>query len=228
MKWGRIFLVARKIVFYLALSIIVVLNMAKLIFPALPEIVDINISLALICAALITIHAQLDKAYTKKSSDINSSNRFFDGLNSIILKKKVIKTLDVFAWTSRTYCACIRDADVIIQKVRLLIYKPKGTPPNNDILSLWNDMYKNGKIQSLEIKFYEFEPTYHFALIDNKEYHFGFYFVQERSPGYSLLTSFSTKNNSDINGLFVDDFEKLYNNFYDNYSYRIDEIENRN
>jgi len=160
-----------------------------------------------------------------------ASVKYFDGLNYILGKKKIVESLDIFAYTSRTYCACIRDADIVIKKVRLLVYKPRSSTEgrsmhaskfgvDNDTISFWKDMSKNKKILSLEIKYFDFESTYHFALIDNKYYHFGFYLIKSERPGYSLLTSFSSPDDVSIETeCFRNDFHTIFENYFSNYAY---------
>ena len=233
MNWNRIFKIAGKIALYVCLVAVVIINVVNLMFPKLPLNIDLSITMALIGITLITILAYLDILLVKKKTYM-ASDQFFDGLTSIFSKKKVIKTLDIFAYTSRTYCACIRNTDVIIKKVRLLIYKPRSTSneklmdtskfANHDTIALWKNLLKSEKILSLEIKYFDFEPTYHFAVIDNKFYHFGFYLPQSEHPGYSLLTTFSSPETTEESEFYRKDFVKLFDNYFTNYSYPEDNL----
>ena len=228
MNWNKIFTVAGKIALYICLVVVVIINIVDMMFPNLPVSIDLSVTMALIGIVLITILAYLDILLTKKKTYM-ASDQFFDGLTTIFSKKKVIKSLDIFAYTSRTYCACIRNTDVIIKKVRLLVYKPSSTSngklmdtsrfANHDTIALWKNLLKSEKILSLEIRYYDFEPTYHFAIIDGKFYHFGFYLTQSEHPGYSLLTTFSSPEVTDESEFFRKDFVKLFDNYFMNYSY---------
>jgi hypothetical protein len=229
MNWSKLFEIAGKVVLYISLIAVIILNVIKIIIPNLDIDIGLPITMSLISMALIAILAHLDKLLAKKKTSM-ASDKFFDGLNYILSNKKIVKSLDIFAYTSRTYCACIRDADIIIKKVRLLVYKPRSSKGeklvdtskfavNQDTISLWKNMLKNGKILSLEIKYFDFEPTYHFALIDNKYYHFGFYLTQLEHPGYSLLTSFSSPDITIESELYRKDFSTIFENYFLNYSY---------
>jgi len=229
MNWNKLFKIAGKVALYICLAIVVIINIVGIMMPNLPTNISLSITMSLIGTTLIAILASMDKILAKKKISM-ASEKFFDGLNHILSNKKIVKSLDIFAYTSRTYCACIRDADIIIKKVRLLVYKPRFSKGeklvdtskfavNKDTISLWENMLKNEKILSLEIKYFDFEPTYHFALIDNMYYHFGFYLTQLEHPGYSLLTSFSSPDITAESELFRKDFRTLFDNYFTNYSY---------
>jgi hypothetical protein len=243
MSWNKLFKIAGKAALYICLVIVVILNIVEIFVPLniIEKIVPnssvdvrLSITMSLIGITLIAILANMDKLLARKKVPM-ASDKFFDGLNAILSSKKIVKSLDIFAYTSRTYCACIRDADIIIKKVRLLVHKPRSITGekllntskfavSQDTIALWQNMLKNKKILSLEIKYFDFEPTYHFAIIDNKFYHFGFYLTQSEHPGYSLLTSFSSPEVTDESEFFKKDFVILFDNYFDNYSYSEDNL----
>jgi len=229
MNWSRIFNVAGKIGLYICLIAVVLLNTIKIFIPDLNYDANLSITMSLIGIGMIAILSQLDKILTKKKIHM-ASNKFFEGLNYIFAKGKVLESLDIIAYTSRTYCACIRNEDIVIKKVRLLVYKPRSLPVkklsnspeftvSKETISLWQDMLNKGKIHSLDIRYFDFVPTYHFALIDHKYYHFGFYLTQPTYPWYSLLTSFTSLDSTDGSECFRKDFATIFENYFSNYSY---------
>lgn len=139
------------------------------------------------------------------------------------------------AHTTKTYIHSIADNDVTIEKVRILVCKPKERttrhyPDDSAVQSLdvardqavesWKDLHRLGKIKSLEIKYYEFDPTFHFAIINEQFVHFGIYKIEHKYPGYHLYHLYTLDGlDSDVAHSQLDDYQSFFSHVFEQFSY---------
>ncbi len=227
--WDRI----EKYVIYISLAFIIIIQVANYVFPDVIKEVSISSAFILFSAALIAIYKNVDEKRIENNS-VKCSSKFFTGLGALIEKQEKIDTLDIFSHTSMTYYHCIKDCNIKINCVRLLVCKPKcisnKSYPDQEVLAqfeqqrdssltMWKELQSDGLINELKIKYYEFDPTYHFAIINNKYFHYGFFKITHEHPGYSLLSNFTYENDNELAQTMLNDFVRIFNNYYYNFSY---------
>lgn len=227
-----------KIIAYLALTIVIILEVIKLLNSSLININSTDLSLCLIASSLLVVfqHVEDIKKIFNKSYNAVTSERFNDGLLDIFKKHTHIKSLDIMAHTTRTYVHSIADNDISVDNVRILVCKPKSSssrqyPDQKAIASLdlsrdqavesWKDLVKIGKVKHLEIRYYQFDPTFHFAIINNKHLHYGLYKMEHLYPGYHLYTLY-TLDGSESNFAHhqLADFQGFFIHVFNNFSYK--------
>lgn len=226
-----------KIIAYLSLIIIIVLEGLKLLNSSLITINSTDLSLCLIASSLLVVfqHVEDIKRINNKSYIAVASTRFNDGLLDIFKKHAHIKSLDIMAHTTRTYIHSIADNDITVDNVRILVCKPKSShsrqyPDLKAIASLdlsrdqavedWKDLVKLGKVKHLEIRYYQFDPTFHFAIINNQHLHYGLYKLEHMYPGYHLYTLYTLDGSeSDFAHHQLADFQGFFIHVFNSFSY---------
>ena len=175
--------IAEKVICYVALSVVVITQIISLIFPDFSGL-DNEVTFGIFGAALILIFQNVNdtKQQISKKSNVLFSQNFNEGLVSIWNKKQKIDTLDILCQTSNTYYHSIANQNITIDTLRILINKPKSNNtkhyPAQEVMEhfdgirdqtieLWKALQKKGKIKNLEIRYYEFDPTIHFAITKN-------------------------------------------------------------
>ncbi len=231
--------IAEKVICYVALSIVVITQIISLIFPDFSGLEN-EVTFGIFGAALILIFQNVNETkqqIAKKSNALFSQN-FNEGLVSIWNKKQKIDTLDILCQTSNTYYHSIANQNITIDTLRILINKPKSNNtkhyPAQEVLAhfdvirdqtieMWKALQKRGKIRNLEIRYYEFDPTIHFAIINKKFVHYGLYKPEYDFPGYSLYPLYTLDaQESAFNQSQLEDLQDLFEHIRTNWSY-IDE-----
>lgn len=226
-----------KIIAYLALIIVVILEIINMFDSSLININSTDLSLCLIASSLIVVfqHVEDIKRIFNKTNNAVTSERFNDGLLDIFKKRTHIKSLDIMAHTTRTYIHSIADNDITVDNVRILVCKPKNSssrqyPDQEAIVSLdlsrdqaiesWKDLVKIGKVRHLDIRYYQFDPSFHFAIINNRYLHYGLYKVEHEYPGYHLYTLYTLDGSeSDFSHRQLEDFQGFFTHVFNNFSY---------
>lgn len=102
--WDRI----EKYVIYISLFLIIIIQVANYVFPEVVMGVSTSTAFILFSAALIVIYKNVDGKRIENNS-VRYSNKFFNGLSTLIEKQDKIDTLDIFSHTSMTYYHCIKE-----------------------------------------------------------------------------------------------------------------------
>lgn len=225
-----------KIIAYCALGAVLVFEIVDKVVPSL-NLGGSDFAISLIASSLLVIFASVDdiKRQFNKSTVGCTSTRFNDGLLDIFGKNKNLKSLDIMAHTTRTYIHSIADNDVTIDSVRILVCKPrmsehrqypdKDTVASLDIsrdhaVELWKDLLRIGKIKNLEIRYYEFDPTFHFAIINNQFVHYGIYKIEHEYPGYHLYTLYTLDGTeSEYSQSQLQDYRNFFEHIFTQFSY---------
>lgn len=226
-----------KIIAYFALLIVVILQIINLVDKSMLNINSTDLSLCLISSSLLVIFQHIEdikKAFNKSSKTV-LSDRFNDGLMEIFKKHSRIKSLDIMAHTTRTYIHSIADNDITVDRVRILVCRPKNSNarqyPDEDsveyldssrdqAIERWRDLVETGRIRHLEIRYFEFDPTFHFAIINNQYLHYGLYKMEHKNPGYHLFTLYTldgAENHFALNQLT--DYKEFFNHVFEKFSY---------
>lgn len=228
--------IIEKIIAYVSLFVVVFLECLNIFVPAF-DIDGSELALGLISSSLLVIFAHIEdiKKEISKVSFAHVSTRFNDGLLSIFEKNKSIKSLDIIAHTTKTYIHSIADNDVTIDKVRVLVCRPKNSntrhyPDENIISSLdvardqaietWKDLLRIGKVKELEIRYYEYDPTFYFAIINNQYIHYGIYKIEHGYPGYHLYNMYTLDGfDSEFAYNLLTDYQSFFNHVFSEFSY---------
>jgi hypothetical protein len=120
------------------------------------------------------------------------------------------------------YFFAFRESAIRVDKLRLLVHKLERLetthfPLTEDdkkkfegevgrIADSWNQLQEEGRIGTLMIKYYPFDPMYHFMIIDGKKLHFGLFRSKCDYPGTDLLNTFITSNDTAVGRKLVGDF----------------------
>lgn len=226
-----------KVIAYCALFVVIVLQLLDIFFPSL-NISSVDFSLGLIASSLLVIFAHVEDVKKDVSTkDFGGvSTRFNDGLLDVFSKNKHIKSLDIMAHTTKTYIHSISDNDITIERVRILVCKPKDSTsrqyPDKDSISRiddfrnqavesWKDLVKIGKIKKLEIKYYEFDPTFHIAIINEQFFHYGLYKIEHKFPGYHLYKLYTINgSDSELAHSLLNDFQSFFIHIFEEFSYQ--------
>ena len=226
-----------KYIIYISLSTIIILEILSWIFPDW-SFLDNQGAICLFSAALIVIYQNVTelKEHSLNKLSTTYSSSFNDGLVEIFKKNEALKSLDIMASTSRTYFHSINDNNVSIEHLRLLVWNPQNPETRHypldsesikafDIsrkqaIAGWKDLRNSGKIKKLEIRYYDFDPTFHFAIINNRHLHYGMYKIEKIYPGYHLYPLYTLDSKETLfSRSQLQDKQNFFNHIFEHWSY---------
>lgn len=235
-KFRAVWQTCEKLIAYCSLVVVVVLECLDKFVPSL-DVGQTDFSLMLIASSLLVIFSHIEdiKKECTQSTNTHASTRFNDGLLEVFSKNKRLKSLDIMAHTTKTYIHSIADNDVTIDNVRILVCKPKDSASRHypdahcvqsldaardQAVDLWRDLLKIGKIRNLEIRYYEFDPTFYFAIINDQYVHYGIYKIEHTRPGYHLYTMYTFDGNEcEVTNNQLQDYKAFFGHVFDQFSY---------
>jgi len=146
-----------------------------------------------------------------RNSFTESTNQLFDKI-----KTKNIKTLDLFAYSGLRYKGIYHEKceDIYIEHARLLftqgnkssdIYKEELKGERD----YWESQKEKGKIGKLEIKYYKFEPSIYFCIIDNDYFNYGL-MLPFRPTDVDMLRNAYMINRKETEQLVMSDFKDFF------------------
>ncbi|MDR2720433.1 MAG: hypothetical protein LBC03_06500 [Nitrososphaerota archaeon] len=216
--WNRI----EKKVIYCALSIVLLLEMLSYFIPSISQYYDQRAVIIIFCFTLILLFKTIDEHILKSSKKhLEIADSFAAGLSATLLENKKIDSVDIFARTTTTYCNAIRTSNIKINTLRILVVNPEILDKNNHSRideDLWRGLVKQKLIKNLEIKYYDFLPIAHFAIINKRCVHFGMYKMSKQYPGYELFNNYDILGKDAICDTFLTDFKEFFENIYNDHS----------
>lgn len=180
---------------------------------------------------LTALKSKLDE---KPFTRLVPTNGFVQGVIDLLRRNQNYETLDILASTGTLYYYAFRDSSVEAQSVRLLLRSTKELDeiriPSSDsakqdyntelsrMVWNWKELQKTGRIRRLEIKFYPFDPLFHFLIADGKLSHFGLFQPKHDIPGTEVLNSFVVDNVA-VGGLqLVNDFRVEFDTIWKSFA----------
>lgn len=229
MLWGKY----KKLLVYISLAIIMVYQLISLV---VPDFFNINVCLLVICGALIMIFEHINDLYdSKHKSETFFSMDFSEGFTKMLLRDKKIKELDIFAESSMQYYYTLKNLGLHINKLRLLVCirrEEENAPVKRELsiiqsrnrqvemaISFWTQLQKDGQIDQLTIRVYEYEPSFHYSILNGKYFHTGLFKLQENFPNILLShhTFLTLKPTSNASAL-LNDLKFCFSQTFNNYS----------
>lgn len=78
-------------------------------------------------------------------------------------------------------------------------------------------LHEKGRISKISFRFYSFQPTFHFMVIDGKSIYFGLYKLSDKHASSESQNSYIARNNS-VEGLsIISDFKVEFENIWNEY-----------
>lgn len=81
----------------------------------------------------------------------------------------------------------------------------------------WKELQQEGKIESLKIRCYQFEPMGHFMILDEKTLYWGLYTWDAALPGVGsrLQKTYVVDGNTEAGHAMIADFQLRFNNLWE-------------
>jgi len=215
--WDKI----EKATIYTSLVLISVIEIISATLPNLiPPKIATPIITSLICVVALALFKYISSKFDSaddidRSTFTKSTNMLLDKVNS-----KKIKTLDLFVYSGNRYSEIICEKDITkISHVRILFSQSDKSDAYKEELKKqlvrWLSLHKRGIIETLEFRFYSFEPSVYFCIIDNKFLNFGL--IKAYRPRHvDMLRNAYIIIRKDIDQLIISDFKEYFSHFFDN------------
>lgn len=226
--WRKI----EKQVLYLLIMVAVITQWLAVFIPSLGFLTP-QINPALSSTLLLAILRLFDYHLDKQSIQAHGES-FTEAIDSIMTTGSSINSLDIFAHTTSKYFGVIRNKNIRIKNVRLLV--PTDESIENSIsptdiedklgiieekkitLKKWQSMKNDGCIDNLLIHEYHFIPYFHFAIVNQKQAVFGIFRPIESNTGVKTLTNRSIRGNNTSGGEMIKDLGVFFNAIFDDFS----------
>ena len=224
--WEKI----NRYVIYISVVFIIIFQILELIFPSLLEVYSTEVYLTAISAILFIIFEHiisLESLY-KIKTDLYSSQSFSAGMSDII-NSETIDYLDIFSHTSMVHYQYIYASHIKIRNLRLLVLNPNRDKGffslNKDeeirfssetklAIRYWNTLKEQGFIENLSIRYYDFYPTFYFAIINRSNIHWGLFSLQKTVPSTSLLSHHTIYNKNSDTDSIISDFQSFFDKIF--------------
>ena len=228
--WDRI----EKYAIYTAIFVFIILEFFSYFIPSIKQAMDTKGALLLIAVILLFFFKYIDERIgDSKNSPIEVEKSFSQGILETLEKKEEIETMDIFAHTGQKYLYALQESHVKVKHLRLLLrsfdnldtiqFPADESDKQNlkrelkSVTDGFIGLKKQGKIQTLEIRYYLFDPTCHFFVVDKRLLHFGLFQPIPSSSGVQVLNSFVVKESTDEGRKLINDFRILFDTTYDEY-----------
>ena len=148
-------------------------------------------------------------------------------------EKQEYTKMDLFTHTSHIYVRGFLDSKVRVKKVRILLrdfetldavqfpyaimHKRRIQAQSELKVEEWKKLQQEGKIESLEIRFYQFEPMGHFMIMDEKTLYFGLYTWEAGHPGVGSRQhiAYCVDGNTKAGRPMIADFQFRFDNLWE-------------
>lgn len=186
----------------------------------------------MIALVLLTIFRFLDEKLTEKDQvGLKASNSFVQEIINLLIEEREHRSVKIFASTAVLYFPAIRESKVKIEHLKVLLRDPNKLDTAKlpfekeeqnrlsfeiqGVIHNLKTLQAKGRISKISFGFYDFPPTFHCMIIDEKSLYFGFYGISSDHPGPEL-TYVATRNS--IEGLsFLSDFKAKFDNIWSVY-----------
>lgn len=214
-NWDKI----EKTAIYISLISISVLEILSSVYPSIiPKDIATPITASLIAIALLSlfkyISSKLDSTDDiNRSTFTKSTNILFDKA-----KSKRIKTLDLFVYSGSRYSEIVCEKDITkISHARIMFTQSDKSDAYKEELKKqivrWKSLNKRGIIEKLEIRYYNFEPSLFFCIIDDKYLNFGL--IKAFRPRHvDMLRNAYIISRKEIDELIISDFKEYFDHFF--------------
>lgn len=243
MKKGyRIWIKLERYVAYIAISLFLLSEFLSIWIPWVNEVLNSRGGFVLTGLILISIYRMLDERIPDSEFAVEQVE---DSFNHMIARtlgdSKHFNEISIFANTSIKHFEAIRNHDIQINKLNLLISNSENFICNltsdDDIkyrnvqldaaIGNWQLLVNDGKIENLVIRKYDFCPGFHFILVNGVRAGFGFYrpeYGLTKKPTYRTMSNYSFISDKTLisNRLtdkkFVADLNKFFTTIFKDYS----------
>ncbi len=216
---------------YITLLIILIFEAILSVFPQISP--SENIVIFLLALSFISIFAYFDKTYGKRikanSNGIKIEDTLSIAISSVIKTEKrnhnEIRTLDLFAFTGKRYCQILgevlgRNTSGI--KVRVLIVDPEKLKnfKCNSIVDLISEVNSTeydliNWITEIEIRHYEFIPSYHFMIVNQRTAVLGTFQASEKvSCGLDPTSTFTLSKTDPEGEAVITELSRFFETIY--------------
>ncbi|MFC1971101.1 hypothetical protein ACFLV0_04115 [Chloroflexota bacterium] len=202
-RWGRI----DELVIYFALALAFLAQILPNVIPATRQFLDGGGANAVIIFALAGMF-RLMTTLRREMASPSAIKRvgLGDVIGSEMTNNAVFQNLDVFAHSTRAYSSLIEHTSARFGNVRILINSAPSYIGNEesdrgsleDVVRKWNRLLANGRINSLNIRTYDFASAFHFMIADGRVAQFGL-FDMRGSTGTGDFSTY-TPNKQDPTG----------------------------
>lgn len=188
--WER----AERGIVYAALSLLLLAELVSKFVPRLKHILDGGGEIVLLTGALLMIFRIIDDRLREREEGIAVGQSFGAAVNLAFQGSKEVNEVILYAFSSASYYVLVRDCNVRIKKLRLILFDPPQVPRtqgNSDADSVERDMVKtevqkalnNWKqhVASIEYKLCAERPDMHFMIVDGHRGVFGLFGLKEGS-----------------------------------------------
>jgi hypothetical protein len=163
------------IALYFGLCVIIVLNFLIPFVPALNRYFSqssVPFYLAILVITRILMK-KMDEIRVILALPSAPTSDFNYEIRQLFKRHPKSRTIDILATNTRKFYHAMEDLQFYAGEIRILLYEQ--TPAMDSIVERWKALYERGICRKLEIRTYEFTPTFYGVSIDRKEGYFGFF-----------------------------------------------------
>ena len=180
--WDRV----EKYVIIAAIAIYIALDTFSIFIPAMNGWVTERGYLILLSAIVAALSLRINE---KKPESITRSKKIVRDLVTLLEKEKQYDHVYILAVNGYQYYNAFKDSGVKVKEMNLLLRKTEDiasiclpkydtdkkmlAESSQNIIRDFNALQENGRIETLNISFYDFDTTMHFMVLDNKHLFFG-------------------------------------------------------
>jgi len=229
--WDRI----EKYAIYGVLLTFFALELMSAFIPAIASFMDTCGALVLIATVLLFLFRYLDERLSARSlADIFLTPGFTQGCVDI-LKKKKHKRIEIFAHTSFMYLLAFQESNIIVDELKLLLHRvdqaEAAHSPSDEwrreqyeaeidrLVKIWFELRQEGRIQTLTIKYYSFDPLYHFMMLDGAKLHFGLFKPKRDFPGTDLMSTYIVSSETSLGRTLIHDFKTEFDSVWEEFGF---------
>ena len=225
--------VVEKRAIYALLFVFILAQWLAVFIPSAKSILTTEVNTALFSMLLLAVFRLFDHRLGKLSI-VAHSRDFTKAIDAAVATGKSVKSLDLFAHTSSKYLNALRNKQVHIKQVRLLLLSddcimkapsPKEVDDKKAVikeksvtLMKWQRLKEEGYIDELSIGEYRFVPYFHFAVVDRRVAVFGLFRPLEPMPGVRTLSLRSVRDHDASGSELIRDLVTFFDAVFEDFS----------
>ena len=192
LRWERI----ERQTTYAALYILLASELLRHFVAAIQTALESGGEITLLAFAMLLVFRIIDERMAEQRGGVTKPRSFADGVALACGGGEVLERVEILADTSGKYCTFIKDANVRIETLRLLVRWGRADGENNQLedkqenadeatatLRKWQALVASGRIKNFEWGCYRSSPSLHFMLVDGSRCVFGLF-----RPGKPVAT----------------------------------------
>jgi hypothetical protein len=221
--WQRV----EKVAIYVVILTLITFQLVAIFVPKVALIMDARGSIFLLATVFLFFFKYIDERIGDRKNPILETGKTFEQeIVEMVGINAEIESLDIFAQTGQKYLYALTDSGVKINHLRILLrsfdqLKNIQFPPDSKaksglkkesltVTNSFRDMQKRGRIKTLKIKYYPFDPTFYFVIVDSRLLQFGLCEPRRTTQGIEFLNPFIAKSSTIEGAKLIENYRAFF------------------